>query len=632
MKKVYSYLLFFVAAASFAQLSVRPSTDADNYMYVKGTVLYVDDDITLSENTNTGIANIYLRNEGQLLQGRADASLNSGTGNISVFQEGTTNAYAYNYWSSPVTNPGSGTTDGNLQFSVASLGAPTSALLSNTANMISGYTGSTANGGILNIASYWIYKYASSGGGYASWSQVGTAESINAGEGFTMKGVNGTDNTSIDGVENNPGSSQRYDFRGRPNDGLITVPVGGVDDVILVGNPYPSAINLNYFLLENSGTGTVDAGCTSGNVSRRNATTGIAYFWDSDPSVNSHNIADYVGGYATYSPDNDCSSIGIFTRPTFYNYTVNGEPVDGSGELQELDDKQYRRYLAIGQGFFVQAPSSGTVVDIQFKNTHREYVEEAAANESVFGRSTNAANQSNATTTIEEENLIPKIRFNIAFDDDYTRQIALAFDDNATTGVDAARDALNFDNISADAGFLLDTKNYVIDVRPFNIEDRLPLYLNLSSQKDLAINVNNFENFDTENVYLYDKDTGEYHSIKEDYFYITLPAGNYSERFEITFQDDEDNLAVADEIAESFTVFQNNKLAQLEILNPKGIDIKNVSVFDISGKQIINNINVGANNRYTFSTANLAEAVYVVRIVTNDNIITTKKISILNRG
>lgn len=631
MKKVYTYLLLFVATASFAQLSVKPSTNTDNYMYVKGTVLYVNEDIALSENTDTDIASIYLRNEAQIVQGRTDASQNSGNGIISVYQEGTTDAYAYNYWGSPVSSSSSSTT-GNLQFSVASLGAPTSALLSNDVNMINGYTGSTSDGGILNISKYWIWKYASSNGAYANWIHVEDAQDIQAGEGFTMKGVNGTDNTLINGVPNNSGENQRYDFRGRPNDGLITVNVGGVSDVILVGNPYPSALDLDYFLLENSGSGNVDNTCTGGEtVTRRNATTGIAYFWASDPSVNSHNIADYVGGYASYSPNGNCSSIGVYTPPTFYNYTVNGEAVDGSGTVQSVDNKQYRRYLPIGQGFYVYAPESGTVQNIQFKNSHREYMEEAVSNQSVFGRNATAANQPNSTST-SEENLIPKIRFNIAFDDDYTRQIALAFDQQATAGVDVARDALNFDQIASDAGFLLNAKNYVIDIRPFDIEDRLPLYLNLSSQKDIAFNINNFENFDTENVYIYDKDTGEYHPIKDNYFYITLPAGNYSERFEITFQNDEDNLAVADEIAESFTVFQDNKLAQLQILNPKGIDLKNVSVFDMSGKQVINNINLGANNRYTFSTSNLAEAVYIVRIVTTDNVVTTKKISILNRG
>jgi hypothetical protein len=38
------------------------------------------------------------------------------------------------------------------------------------------------------------------------------------------------------------GSAQRYDFRGKPNDGTIDIPVL-LDELTLTGNPYPSALN-----------------------------------------------------------------------------------------------------------------------------------------------------------------------------------------------------------------------------------------------------------------------------------------------------------------------------------------------------------------------------------------------------
>jgi hypothetical protein len=41
-----------------------------------------------------------------------------------------------------------------------------------------------------------------------------------------MKGTSGTNTNSIAGVQNNSGSNQRYDFRGKPNDGTISIPVG----------------------------------------------------------------------------------------------------------------------------------------------------------------------------------------------------------------------------------------------------------------------------------------------------------------------------------------------------------------------------------------------------------------------
>jgi hypothetical protein len=57
--------------------------------------------------------------------------------------------------------------------------------------------------------------------------------------------TSGTDNTTIDGVKNNSGSAQRYDFRGKPNDGTIDIPV--IRRIDLDRNPYPSALNLQKF-------------------------------------------------------------------------------------------------------------------------------------------------------------------------------------------------------------------------------------------------------------------------------------------------------------------------------------------------------------------------------------------------
>jgi hypothetical protein len=81
---------------------------------------------------------------------------------------------------------------------------------------------------------------------------VGAATAINAGEGFTMKGTSGNDTTvadAIEGVQNNAGDKQRYDFRGKPNDGNMAIAVSA-GNFTLVGNPYPSAIDLNAYLLD----------------------------------------------------------------------------------------------------------------------------------------------------------------------------------------------------------------------------------------------------------------------------------------------------------------------------------------------------------------------------------------------
>jgi len=634
MKYITTILCLLLTATSFAQLTVKPVSSTgtitdNNYVYVDGTVLFVKEKTNFTKNNDTLIASLYLRNEAQLIQGTIGTSNNEGSGVMSVFQEGTSDNFEYNYWSSPVGTSNL-TTNGSTPFGAGTLGVPIDKLTSGAIESSNGYDGTAIP---FKVAKYWINTYINTGtADYAQWNRVKFNAVINAGEGFTMKGTSGTDSITVNGVQNNPGDSQRYDFRGRPHDGEIELDALSPGEIALIGNPYPSALDLNYFLLENSGSGDVNTNCTGGGavISRNNATTGIAYFWDMDATVDSHNITDYSGGYGAYAPNGGCDISGIYTPPTFYRYNGNGMIIN-SGTPQPEGDDQFRRFLPIGQGFFVNAPTTVDATsppDIQFSNRHRVFVKEGAANESYFDRPASESSLAINENLVITNNVLPTLRLNVAFDDLYTRQLALAFNDDASSAVEPGMDALNFDSISSDAGFLHEGNSYIIDTRPFDIDDRLPLYLNLSSQRNLSFKVNNFENFDTENVYIYDKQTEEYHSIKENYFYIALPAGNYSERFELTFKDSEEDLEVSEEIASSFEVFQNNTNAQLNISNPLQVELSSIEVFDMTGKKILSNVNLGTQSHYTYSTSRFAQGIYVVRVLTKDNISTTKKISI----
>jgi hypothetical protein len=77
-------------------------------------------------------------------------------------------------------------------------------------------------------------------------------------------------------------------------------------------------------------------------------------------------------------------------------------------------------------------------------------------------------------------------------------------------------------------------------------------------------------------------------------------------------------------------VFQNTKNSELTVLNPNGLDIKSVTLFDISGKIVINAKNLGAQNDYSFSTQSLSEGVYVANITVASNQSISKKVVIKN--
>lgn len=130
------------------------------------------------------------------------------------------NAWDYNFWGSPVglafQASNTAAADGNGVFAFrdsAILGfqnsvffTPTSMTSSNPALLNSSFDG-VSGSNLLGIASYWLWSFQS-GVGYADWIQLddpGTPSELEAGYGFTMKGVNGLDTRDIfgDGVVNN---------------------------------------------------------------------------------------------------------------------------------------------------------------------------------------------------------------------------------------------------------------------------------------------------------------------------------------------------------------------------------------------------------------------------------------------
>ena len=130
-----------------------------------------------------------------------------------------------------------------------------------------------------------------------------------------MKGVSGTDSTNPgETVVNNPGNNQRYDFRGKPNDGLITVNVGNGAST-LTGNPYPSAIDAEEFLVLN-----------------QSVIEGSIWVWK-------HGL-------------NPTSSTSPFYNNYQYNYNPTSDYIKYNG-LGSTEPDTFAGKIASGQGFMV---------------------------------------------------------------------------------------------------------------------------------------------------------------------------------------------------------------------------------------------------------------------------------------
>jgi hypothetical protein len=558
---------------------------ANSYVYASNQYVYIKDDLELNATTS----NFYLRNEGQLLQGTNGSGANKGVGSLSVFQEGTVNNYQFNYWCSPVGNVAS-TTSVNNSFGITQLGRPTSLTLTSAATESLTYDGTASP---LTIASYWINKFQVNLSSYSDWVPVGSTSAINAGEGFTMKGSSSIDVTTVAGVQNNPdGKHQRYDFRGKPNDGTINIPVL-LGEWTLTGNPYPSAIDLQAFLI-------AELNCT-----------GTAYFWEQDKTVNSHNLADYKGGYGTYSSGN------LYVRAPFYSYDAEGNEISGTNLTNGGDYK--RKYAPIGQGFMIEGKANGNV---QMKNSYRTFVKEAVGNNSEFARVKNV--KTTAATTTD----LPQIRFNTLLNNGPVSQMVLAFDPTSTDGVDRA-DSYSPNDGPANNYFVINDNEYIIEVMPFGIDKKIPVGFRNNAQANYKITVNEMLNIpEVTNVYLHDKTTDLYHDIKNSIYDLTLPAGTYNTRYEITFKNG--TLGVDAIESQRFLVQQDNVNKNLTINNPSQIELANCSLYDVVGRLVFSNDKLGADTTYSFSTSDLSNGIYIVKLTTNDKTENGQKIIVKN--
>jgi len=622
-KQIFFILIISFAFSVKAQLYVSPTS----YLFVKNHYVFVKQNVNIK-----GAGNIYLRNTSQLLQGGTGVGANAGDGNLSIFQEGKANNFQYNYWCSPVGAPL--LPAGNNPFGISRLYRPTGLLTSSPATIlpISNYNG-TSNP--LAIAPNWIWKFLDSST-YAGWIFVGSASTINAGEGFSMKGVSGTDSTIADtseGVANNI-NGQRYDFRGKPNDGLISVTVSS-GNFTLVGNPYPSAIDLNMYLRANT-PGPDSLWGTADDVGLNNTSIdGTAYFWE-QVNTNSHYLNQYEGGYATYTPGSGYTPADFWSFNGDGTYNVNLVP-SGTANL-------HSRFAPVGQGFMVKGDGAGTV---SMKNSYRVFRRETETDATPFARISNV-NSSNENNIYYDK--IPNVAgtdYTLQKVNSYAPQISLVafvnnggylfnklgFSNGYSDGFDKGADtpSVNDTNPISFYQILEETdKEFRTSLTYFDIEKGYPIGFRCDSPTNFQVRVSEYlYGFDlSDEVFIHDKITDIYYDIKNGVFEMVLPSGDHKTQFEIKFKNTSGTLTTPDDSSNTFAIFQNNEHELLTILNNFKKDIKSVSLYDISGKLILNKENLGNNISYQFATGTMSDGVYIVKVSTNDNLILSKKLSI----
>ncbi|MFD0863447.1 LamG-like jellyroll fold domain-containing protein [Sungkyunkwania multivorans] len=542
--------------------------------------LSISGSASLSVNNDNSIINdwyleidgkIDLQGESQLIQTEESTLEVTSAGTIEKDQQGTTDQYTYNYFSSPVGV--SNVVQNNADFITAMMRDQNGNLqFTNSIDVPNPQTTP------ITLSSAWIYTFNDSPAeDYNSWSYTGNTNAIPAGMGFTLKGS-----------QYNPVTSeQTYIFEGKPNNGVISHSISGTNQSLL-GNPYPSALDCDEFIDDNI-----------------NAITGTLYFWE-HYGGNSHVLEEYQGGYAVYTK---AGGVMAVAHPDVSQ--------TGAGTRQPT------RYMPVGQGFFVEADADGGT--IEFNNSQRTYRTEGPGN-SIFIRGS-----SDEGNTEESEDQMQRIRFGIENSEGFHRQLLLAFAEDATDGIDKGYDGkLNEEQLS-DAFWMIQGQPHIIQAVK-DLKETYELALGLKvhqkhANENITFMIDALENIEADNnIYIKDKLTGDIHDLRDDSFSIALEAGAYLDRFVITFERDvalsNDDFIETDD----FNISYANNVNAVIIENSKGIFLKKLVLYGIQGQRIMSQI-VNSNDSRVMIPVQGGHGTFIMEITTEKGNVTKKLIT-----
>ena len=543
---------------------------------------------------------IDLNGESQLVQ--PEGSMLKGSGYLTRDQQGTASSYNYNYWSSPVVS-----NTGNQSYTIASVmhdgteELPKKLDIGPTGHVTYADGPATPDNIPKKISGRWLYKFRGDANQYSEWEYVGKDGTLLAGEGYTMKGTSGVENSG----EFTPiNKLQNYTFRGFPNNGPISLTVGEEQNYLL-GNPYPSALEARQFILDN-----LDKDVVEGATNNENIFNGALYFWDHFGG-NTHILREYVGGYATINLSGAVQSASSIDE-RIKNDGSNGTKKPGS-------------FIPVGQGFFVNTvldPDLAEGINISggniiFNNGQRAFATEANTNDSQFLK---PIDLTKGPKTVKTKDSRYKIRLNFTSPLGFQREILVTADSYTTNGFDLGYDALLNDNISEDMYWLIKENKFVIQGVPnFNLDQKLPIGLKIAEEKEFSIKLGELENVpDIIDIYLRDNSDSTYHDLRKEAFKASLPAGEYQDLYEIVFHDVTSNRKDKEPGEGLIDYYYSLDNREFVISNPELHKIEHINIYNIAGQLVDQHFGIpDLKEIHVPQKKSLSSAVYIVKVYTD---------------
>lgn len=367
-------------------------------------------------------------------------------------------------------------------------------------------------------------------------------------------------------------------FSGKPNAGTITVPVKSSADnrLNLVGNPYPSSLSLDDFLLDPANS----------------ALEGKVYIW-----THATALAEIAG------------LPGLnYTQDDYVIYNLTGATDVAHPNMQIVP--HFNAKIAAGQSFMVELEQPNTNAQIVFNNPMRR-----SSEHTYFYRQ---AEYSPDQTRAKNRLWIHLTDSNLAY-----KQALVGYVDGATNAYDRLFDARLSDQ-SSDFNLysLLDAQPYTIQGRslPFAQSDVVPLGYQVNAAGTYTIGLSQFDGLFTEQaVYLFDRQLNTVTDLKTTAYSFSTAAGQFDHRFEIRYE--YSTLADKEWRTAAIAVVADQK--QVQIQAPTAIET--VYIYDMAGR-LIHQGNAQSAMHYQIALTDSANAIVLVRIQLQNGTIHRQKI------
>jgi hypothetical protein len=364
------------------------------------------------------------------------------------------------------------------------------------------------------------------------------------------------------------------EFFGIPNNGDITTPVvaSGANDLNLIGNPYPSALDADSFLIYNQ---PLNGGSLASTM----------YFWTHNTPFTANNYTnnDYAsynltGGIGTMAPSNPCAGCN--------SSIPNGK-------------------VAAGQSFFIHALSSGNAT---FTNAMR------------FGVNNQFYKANSAGNAIEKN----RLWLDISNNEGLYKQLLVGYIEGATDGIDAAYDGASLD-IGNPIMIYSIAENTKLGIQgkavPFNQNDEIVIGYKATVAGTFELKLSNFDGlFINQEVFVEDTVQNVYFNLKNGNYSFVTEIGTFDNRFKLHFTDPT-ALNTNTVNANSFVVYHaNNQM----VVNSGTTTMKQLALYDMQGR-LIQTYEPKNSAEYKFDSP-AKNQIVVLKITTSDDKVFFKKI------